>query len=287
MLKRFWIRIRPAVLLCFWISCTAAMMVLLGAAINQRQHLNYNAIQVNIDETNGVLFLTKEDITGLLRDDQVTITQSKPISEVNYGKLERIIENNPYVANAELFVDANGSISIQIRQRTPILRVINNQGVGYYLDEQASKMPLSSKFTARVPVATGNIMALPENSNKTDSVTQNNLYVLADYIRGDTFLTSLIEQIVVNSQHEFELIPRIGNHSILLGTTNDLAEKFSKLKVFYTQGLNKVGWNNYSQVNLKYRNEVYCKKRMTEKQVVQATATATADTTVDVHLVKP
>ena len=287
MLKKFWNRIKPAVIFFFWVICVSAMSVLMGAAYLHRQQLSFKNIEVIIDESNGMLFLTKDDVLQLLRDDQVNIDQAKPISEVNYGKLERIIENNPYVQNAELFVDANGNIRIQVRQRTPVLRVINNQGVGYYLDEQASKMPLSSKFTARVPVATGNIMALPENSNKTDSVTQNNLYVLADYIRGDTFLTSLIEQIVVNSQHEFELIPRIGNHSILLGTTNDLEEKFSKLKVFYTQGLNKVGWNNYSQVNLKYRNEVYCKKRMTEKQVVQATATATADTTVDVHLVKP
>ena len=287
MLRRFWIRIRPVVMMCFWIACIGAMMVLLGAAISHRQQLTFNAIRVNIDETNGVLFLSKEDIEGLLRDDQVNVSKSKPISEVNYGKLERIIENNPYVDNAELFVDANGTSSIQIRQRTPILRVINNQGVGYYLDEQASKMPLSSKFTARVPVATGNIMALPENSNKTDSVTQNNLYVLADYIRGDTFLTSLIEQIVVNNQHEFELIPRIGNHTILLGSTNDLSEKFSKLKVFYKEGLNRAGWNNYSQVNLKYKNEVYCKKRSTEKQVVKMAATAVNDSTMAVDLVKP
>lgn len=278
MLKKFWNRIKPAVIFSFWVICVSAMSVLMGAAYLHRQQLSFKNIEVIIDESNGMLFLTKDDVLLLLRDDQVNTDQSKPISEVNYGKLERIIENNPYVQNAELFVDANGNIRIQVRQRTPVLRVINNQGVGYYLDEQASKMPLSSKFTARVPVATGYISAGPENSNKKDSVTQNNLYVLAEFIRSDTFLTSLIEQVIITPQHEFELIPRIGTHTILLGDATDLSEKFSKLKIFYREGMKHAGWETYSQVNLKYRNEVYCRKRAGVKQEVIPMDTATADT---------
>ncbi|HUM45751.1 MAG TPA: hypothetical protein PLD84_02410 [Chitinophagales bacterium] len=286
-MKKFWNKIKPMLIITFWVLCVSGMMVLTGAAISHQQRLSFQSINVNIDESNGILFLSKDDVTRLLKDDQVNIDQSKPISEVNYGKLERVIENNPYVENAELFVDANGTIQINIQQRTPILRVINNQGVGYYLDEHASKMPLSSKFTARVPVATGNILAGAENSNKNDSVTQQKLYVLAAFISSDTFLTSLIEQVVVNNQKEFELIPRIGNHTILLGDVNELQEKFSKLKIFYRDGLNHVGWNGYSQVNLKYKNEVYCKKRTVDKTILKPVVTAVADTAAAVAHVKP
>lgn len=276
-MRKFWNKIKPILIITFWVLCVSGMMVMLGAAIDHQQHLSFQSINVNIDESNGILFLSKEDVTKLLKDDQVNIDQSKPISQVNYGKLERVIENNPYVENAELFVDANGTIQINIRQRTPILRVINNQGVGYYLDEHASKMPLSSKFTARVPVATGNILAGAENSNKNDSVTQQKLYVLATFLSSDTFLTSLIEQVVVNNQKEFELIPRIGNHTILLGDVSELQEKFSKLEIFYRDGLNHVGWNGYSQVNLKYKNEVYCKKRIADKTIVKPVIVAMKD----------
>lgn len=260
-MKKIWSKVKPILIITFWVLCVSGMLVLLGAAISHQQQLSFQTINVNIDESNGVLFLAKEDVISLLLDDQINIQQPKPIDQVNYIKLERVIENNPYVENAELFVDAYGIIQINIQQRTPILRVINNQGVGYYLDEHASKMPLSSKFTARVPVATGNILAGAENENKNDSVTQQKLFVLAGFIYRDPFLTSLIEQIVVNNQREFELIPKIGNHSILLGDVDGLQEKFTKLKVFYKDGLNHVGWNGYSQVNLKYKNEVYCKKR--------------------------
>ena len=51
------------------------------------------------------------------------------------------------------------------------------------------------------------------------------------------------------------------------------------LKIFYRDGLNHVGWNNYSQVNLKYRNEVYCRKR-TMSEPAKAVTVAIADSTV-------
>lgn len=279
MMKKFWNKIKPVLIFTFWVLCAGGVITLLGAAIQKQQHMSFRSIEVNIDETNGALFLSKEDVLRMLKDDQVNTDKQQPVREVNFGKLERVMENNPYVENAELFVDVNGIIQVNIRQRTPILRVINNQGVGYYLDEHASKMPLSSKFTARVPVATGNILAGAENSNNHDSVTLQKLYSLAAFINRDTFLTSLIEQIVVNNQREFELIPSLGNHTILLGDIDELNEKFSKLKIFYRDGLNHVGWNNYSQVNLKYRNEVYCTKR-TISEPVKAVTVAIADSTV-------
>lgn len=260
-MKKIWIKIKPVLIATFWVLCVSGLMVLLGASINHQQHLSLQSIKVNIDESNGMLFLSKDDIVNLLQNDQISTDQSKPINKINYSKLERVIENNPYVENAELFVDANGNIQINIAQRTPILRVINNAGVSYYIDEHARKMPLSSKFTARVPVATGNILASAENENKTDSLTEGKLFALARCINSDSFLTSLTEQIVVNNQKEFELIPRIASHSILLGDTDNMEEKFNKLKIFYKEGLNHVGWNDYSQVNLKYENEVYCTKR--------------------------
>jgi len=64
----------------------------------------------------------------------------------------------------------------------------------------------------------------------------------------------------VNERHELELIPRKGNHVVLLGDTQELKEKMNKLFIFYTQGLNKIGWNNYQVINIKYKNQVVCSK---------------------------
>jgi cell division protein FtsQ len=87
-----------------------------------------------------------------------------------------------------------------------------------------------------------------------------NLYRLTMYITPDKFLKAQIAQIYVNEQGEFELIPRVGSHVILLGSAEDLDDKFRRLFAFYKFGLNKIGWNKYNVINIKYKNQVVCSK---------------------------
>jgi cell division protein FtsQ len=47
----------------------------------------------------------------------------------------------------------------------------------------------------------------------------------------------------------------------LLGDAHDLDEKFRKLFAFYRYGLNKIGWNKYSIINIKFKNQVICSKQ--------------------------
>jgi cell division protein FtsQ len=54
----------------------------------------------------------------------------------------------------------------------------------------------------------------------------------------------------------------VGNHKIIFGKAENIAEKFNKLKLFYTEGLNKSdSWRKYSIINLKYKNLVVCTKK--------------------------
>src|SRR6185295_7468268 len=260
-MQSFWKKIKPILITSFWVVCSVSVLVLLGASMIRQHHLSFQNITVNMDDENGMLFIDESDILQLLKDHQVNNEKAKPVNAIDYNKLEEVIESNPFVESAQVFVDANEKIQISVRQRLPILRIINNQSVSYYLDIHGSRMPLSSKFTARVPVATGFIFTNAEHPTIADSVIEGKLFALANFIQSDSFITSLTEQIIVNQQSEFEIIPLIGNHSILLGEVNDLKVKFDKLKIFYREALSHTGWNQYSRINVKYENEVYCTKR--------------------------
>ena len=87
-----------------------------------------------------------------------------------------------------------------------------------------------------------------------------NLYKLSTYITEDKFLKSQIEQIYVDPNGEFELIPRIGNHIILVGGAENLEDKFERLFVFYKYGLSKTGWSKYNIINIKFKNQIVCSK---------------------------
>ena len=70
-----------------------------------------------------------------------------------------------------------------------------------------------------------------------------------------------ITAIVFDESNEIVLYPRVGGHKIILGEPEDFINKFRKLKIFYRQGLEKVGWDRYSMINLKYHDQVVCTKK--------------------------
>lgn len=87
------------------------------------------------------------------------------------------------------------------------------------------------------------------------------LPVWGKFVQDDEFWSNQIQQIYVADNGEVELVPRVGEHTVLLGAPTRVEEKLARLKEFYTEGLNKVGWNKYSALNLKYDNQVICKKK--------------------------
>ena len=104
--------------------------------------------------------------------------------------------------------------------------------------------------------------AISKNEKFAAISVLDDIYNISTYIAKDSVLASLIHQINVTPDKELELYPSIGNHKIVFGDAKDFEEKFEKLKTFYTEGLNKTdGWNKYSTINIKYKNQVVCTKK--------------------------
>jgi cell division protein FtsQ len=149
--------------------------------------------------------------------------------------------------------------------------VFNSDGESYYLDKEGSVMPTSDNYTARVPVASGfimekqydmqqhNVVAMSDSLKKLSCL--DDLFELAIFIRNDEFWKAQIQQIRVESNGELTLIPTVGDHHILLGRTDKMEQKFKKLLLFYKKGLNTTGWDQYSSINLKYKDQVICTKK--------------------------
>jgi cell division protein FtsQ len=60
------------------------------------------------------------------------------------------------------------------------------------------------------------------------------------------------------------IIPISGMHTIHFGRADEqVEEKFKRLKIFYKEGLKKVGWDQYKTINLKFDKQVVCEKKDT------------------------
>jgi len=260
--KVFRISIRALLIIAFLVSA--------GMVRSRQKEVTCTSVDISIDETEGNYFVEQNDIMNMIRDKWGSLI-GKPVVGINMNLLETLIGNNPYILRAEVFSTIDGGIKIDVRQREPVLRIINRENQSFYIDKDGMYMPLSDKHTAYVPVASGNIPdqyvsgSVKKNANQNIDSTLNKslteqLYELATFIRTDELWKSQIVQVYVNNDGDIELIPRVGNQRIILGDTEHMQEKFDKLLLFYRKGLSGAGWNAYNTINLKYTDQVVCTK---------------------------
>jgi len=257
----------------FWVLFVGGLGTVFAFVQKQENELLCSKININIlrDPMKENFFVDEDDIRKLIaqRFGQVENTPLKNI-DVNY--LERLIYTNPWVARADVYLTIDGVVDIEIEQRQPLLRIINEKGESYYMDSNGKLMQWSPNFTPRMLIASGNIkesydtwsrLSMDELINNDTLKTQtllDDFYSMTRFILADEFWTAQVQQIYVNQNGEIELVPEVGNHKIIFGTSDEMEEKFWKLKTFYKEGLNYTGWENYDTLNLKFNNQVVCTK---------------------------
>ncbi|MBS1613249.1 MAG: hypothetical protein JST49_10540 [Bacteroidetes bacterium] len=258
-MKKFWRIFKKVMIILGVLSGATLFIVVLTSAIKHKQAEECTALQVKIDYDSGLSFLDEAEIAQRVNYLSGGNIVGKTLSTVDFRTLENEIEKNPYVDAAEVFADQSNKVVVDVVQKRPLLRVINNDGVSYYISEKNERIPTSTKFTSHVAIALGSVAT--HRDTKRDSAVQAALYNLVQYVRQDEFLDAMIDQIYVKENGEFELMPKTGGHVIMFGNgTKDIEQKFNRLKTFYREGLNKIGWTKYKTINLQYEGQVVCEK---------------------------
>ncbi len=207
--------------------------------------------EVIIKDSTDVQFVTEADIVNLVKYKEM-YPVGKKIEEINTLAIRDTIMRNKLVETAKVYHAQEGIVVASITQRKPILRVISDIKGNFYIDNKQEYMPISSNFAVYVPIATGSI---------DEDFAKNELFDFAMFLQENPDWDAWIEQIVVKPNKEIELIPRMGDFKIAFGKLEKYPEKLAKFALFIEKGLNTVGWNRYSEINLKYDNQVVCTKK--------------------------
>ena len=91
---------------------------------------------------------------------------------------------------------------------------------------------------------------------KAECYAQQTLTRVANHIMQDDFWKNQVVQINVLNNGYMEIVPRIGDHIIFLGTPSHVDKKLERLRKFYLYGLNKAGWNKYSYISVEFDNQI-------------------------------
>jgi len=247
-----------------WLIAIAGLAVLVGFIESEHKKITCKGLSVEIDYGKAEMLISEADISKRIHDKFDTLV-GKKISEINSVTIENDINEIDFIERADVYTTLTGQMKIKVSQRNPIVRVMNKFGQSYYLGEKGHLIPVKEGYSSRVPVASGNISDRFSDTLNLRLSTSNSelkdLYKLSTYIYNDVFLKAQIEQIYVNQDNEFELVPKVGRHLVLFGDLTDMETKFDKLKIFYDKGIRKAGWDTYKTINLKFKDQVICEKK--------------------------
>jgi cell division protein FtsQ len=259
--------IKKISLAILWSLLVVGFFTLWVFAFDYRKQLTCKKIDVTIDEAENKFFIDKKDVFNIIKQNGYDTLFQKKVSEINWIQLERKIKSNPWIDDAQLFSNRNGELEIDVKQRCPLMRIINKNGVGFYVDEKGEPMMLSSKFTAREIIVTGKIDVTDFNYTNPDKGKRFDIVKLIKFIDANPFWKAQIIQINIKENDQLQLFPLHGNHVIEFGTTENFEEKLYKLKAFYTEGLNKIGWSKYSVINVRYKNQIVAIRKTENKKL--------------------
>ncbi len=243
------------------------LMVLPVYFANSISSIPCGGIVIDIKDSSDYHFVTRKHLLNLAYGNSSGIL-GQPFKKINLLEIENRINVLRELKFAEVYRTIDGNIHIYADQREPIMRIMPDNGGDFFLDEDGVVVRRRNLYTPRLHIVGGNInisSAMLNGISVLDTSIKNtilkDIYQLVNYIRDDNFWSAQIDQIYVDDNNEIDLIPRVGNQTVHLGTIENFKGKLRNLEAFYDKVLPEVGWNKYSVINLEFKDQIVCKKR--------------------------
>lgn len=246
-----------------------AYLVLAVTSFNtpDRSEEKCTKVNITIADMDSTGFLNAAEVKNMLVNKHLYPAGMK-LSLLDLRSMETTLKGNSFIKSAEVSRTQDGTISIQVTQILPMMRVKSANGEDYYIGSEGNMMS-GGQYSSDLIVATGNI---------TKWYAQNYIALAGQWLQKNKLWQSQVEQINILPDKSMEIVPRVGGHIVCLGQmpeSNDKAKrqklverfldkKFERLDKFYRYGLNQVGWNKYYYISLEFDNQIICRKNKTK-----------------------
>ena len=188
------------------------------------------------------LLISEDSIQSVISELLVLKNINK--SNIHKNNLEFELNKNQLINQSDIFIDVSGKMIVNIKQRKPIARFLDNKN---YLDVNGLIMPKSKDYSPVVPIIVG--------FNKS-TLQLKSIYKLSHFIYEDKFLRKNITKIIIDSTGNFVLQLRKHKFKVSLGRLDKLELKVNNFKAFYIKGMKDQLLNKYSTINLQFDNQV-------------------------------
>lgn len=242
-----------------WSIAGAALIVLFVIAWKAKEEKRCTSIQIElVGENTAALFMDEKEILQIIHEQGVK--EGMPIGDVNLNTLEKYLQTIRWVKNVELFLDNTQSLQVRIEQRTPIARIFTASGNSFYIDKEGLQLPLKQLTVLRLPVFT-NFPSDQEKLSKPDSLLLNDVLHFTQAVATDSFFMAQTAQVNIANNGDFELVPSVGDHMVLIGSVENIEDKLNRLYTFYKKVWVQSGLNAYQVIDCRFDNQIVALKK--------------------------
>ncbi|MEY3376904.1 MAG: hypothetical protein RL463_1214 [Bacteroidota bacterium] len=263
--------IKQILTIILWLSIGSGITLLLISAVNKEQKNLCKEVIVEFDDQLPFRMLDEDEIVYTLWPAaHNTYPVGKPVTSLDIYALEKQLEKNPWIRNADIYFDQVRKLHLRVEQRNPVARLFTPAGNSFYIDDQYALLPVKLAGAVSLPVFT-NYAQIASTPSAADTVLMKRIVSLSNFIKSDSLWMAQIEQVNINPDLSFEVMTQMGDQVIQLGVRSDWSKLFSKLKVLYKRINEEGNWSKYSQIDLQYKDQAVCIKRGTNYKVIDTT----------------
>ena len=242
-----------------WSIAGAALIVLFVIAWKAKEEKKYNSIQIElVGENTAALFMDEKEILQIIHEQGVK--EGQAIGKLNLNTLEKHLHTIRWVKNVELFLDNTQVLQVKIEQRIPIARIFTASGNSFYIDNEGLQLPLKQLTVLRLPVFT-NFPSDQQNLSKPDSLLLNDILHFTKAVQNDSFFIAQTAQVNIAVNGDFELVPTVGDHIVLIGSVENIEDKLNRLYTFYKKVWVQSGLNAYQVIDCRFDNQIVALKK--------------------------
>jgi cell division protein FtsQ len=225
--------------------------------------------------------MDEKEILQIIHEQGVKEGQS--IGELNLNTLEKYLETIRWVKKVELFLDNAQVLQVKIEQRIPIARIFTASGNSFYIDKEGLQLPLKQLTVLRLPVFT-NFPTDQEKLSKPDSLLLNDILHFTKAVQNDSFFMAQTAQVNIAVNGDFELVPSVGDHLVLIGSVENIEDKLNRLYTFYKKVWVQSGLNAYQVIDCRFDNQIVALKKGMQPIQFSANDLPTVDSAMAVEV---
>ncbi len=232
-------------------ATTCIIAIISSARIENNQPVSGKIVTIKSDKRYNFLE-EKQVLKEAIYDRNIDI-DNVFIANLDVNEMEKTLKNDPWIGEAQVYIDNKKKLHLDVTQRKPIVRIFDVAGNSYYMDKTLATMPLSEKFHYYTNV----VVNVPVIGNDTPGlIVKTSIARLVNTLLADSFWAAQVSHINYEQGNNFSINTVFGKQVIVLGDTGRLEEKLANVRMFYNKVMNRIGWDKYDTIDVRFKEQV-------------------------------